>query len=102
MNISGILKNKGSDVFSTTPATNLAEASRVLTERGVGALLVTDEAGSLRGIGPPVQGIGQLTQPARRCPRRWLSGADARCIFNRKARCAGGIGSSCIQMPKAN
>jgi len=50
MNISGILKNKGSDVFSTTPATNLAEASRVLTERGVGALLVTDEAGSLRGI----------------------------------------------------
>ncbi len=50
MNISGILKNKGGDVFSTTPSANLSEASKLLTERGVGALLVRDENGALRGI----------------------------------------------------
>ncbi|MEO1248437.1 MAG: CBS domain-containing protein [Pseudomonadota bacterium] len=50
MNISGILKNKGDDVFSTTPSASIADASKALTERGVGALLVRDESGSLRGI----------------------------------------------------
>lgn len=50
MNISGILKNKGDDVFSTTPSATVAEASKTLTERGVGALLVRDENGGLRGI----------------------------------------------------
>lgn len=50
MNISGILNTKGGDVFATVPSATLAEASKLLTERGVGALLVIDENGTLRGI----------------------------------------------------
>ncbi|MEM7523357.1 MAG: CBS domain-containing protein [Pseudomonadota bacterium] len=48
--VSDVLARKGNAVFTIGPEETLGAAVRVLGERGIGALVVTDEAGALRGI----------------------------------------------------
>ncbi len=50
MDVRAILKAKGSEVATVPPDTTVAAAVAVLTERMIGALVVTDENGSLVGI----------------------------------------------------
>jgi len=50
MTVSRILATKGRDVLTIGPDRSLAEAAGVLAERHVGALVVTDSAGSVVGI----------------------------------------------------
>ena len=49
-NVQSILDQKGSPVFSITPDDVLAHALLQLNERKVGALLVLNEAGDIKGI----------------------------------------------------
>ncbi len=48
--VATILDNKGSDIFSIRPEDTLRKAVEVLRDHRIGALVVTDEAGSLVGI----------------------------------------------------
>lgn len=50
MNVAAILKAKGSDVFTTTPDTTLMEVVRLLRERRIGGVIVTDSKGGIAGI----------------------------------------------------
>jgi CBS domain-containing protein len=50
MLVSHILKEKGRDVLAIPPGATLFEAARVLTLNRIGALLVNDPKGGLRGI----------------------------------------------------
>jgi CBS domain-containing protein len=50
MLVSNILKEKGRDVLAIAPEATLFEAARVLTLNRIGALLVRDSKGGLRGI----------------------------------------------------
>ena len=50
MLVSHILKEKGRDVLAIPPEATLFEAARVLTLNRIGALLVRDPKGALRGI----------------------------------------------------
>jgi len=50
MFIAGILRGKGSQVFSIGPTENLASVARTLSEHRIGAVLVRDEAGAVLGI----------------------------------------------------
>ncbi|RZK97331.1 MAG: CBS domain-containing protein [Pedobacter sp.] len=43
--VSGILKNKGNDIFSVTPASSVYDAIKLMSEKNVGALPVIDEQG---------------------------------------------------------
>jgi CBS domain-containing protein len=78
--ISSILKRKGSEVQSVSPADTVLAVSRVLTERGIGAALVRDAAGGLLGIiserdivrGMANQGQGTTQLPAERLMTRDL------------------------------
>ena len=45
-----VLDQKGGSVFSIRPQDTLGDAVKVLKERGIGALLVTDANGALQGI----------------------------------------------------
>ena len=50
MLVSHILREKGRDVLSIAPEATLFEAARVLTLNRIGALLVRDPKGALKGI----------------------------------------------------
>ena len=50
MLVSHILKEKGRDVLAIPPEATLFEAARVLTLNRIGALLVRDTKGALKGI----------------------------------------------------
>lgn len=50
MTVARILGDKGSAVFSIGPDMNLTDAARTLSERRIGAVLVTAPDGSLAGI----------------------------------------------------
>jgi CBS domain-containing protein len=50
MNVAAILKATGSDVFTTTPDTTLMEVVRLLRERRIGGVIVTDSKGGIAGI----------------------------------------------------
>ena len=50
MQVRHLLKDKGASVIGIPPAASLAEAARLLTERKIGALVVTDKDGGLFGI----------------------------------------------------
>ena len=74
MKISDILRNKGSEVFSTFAWTTVGEALEQLDDRRVGALVVRDEARAVAGIvserdivhGLRTTGAGLLGQPVSR------------------------------------
>lgn len=50
MNVQQLLSDKGFDVITIAPGHTLAEASRLLSARRIGAVMVTGEDGSVRGI----------------------------------------------------
>lgn len=50
MTVARILGDKGTAIFSITPEMSLADAARLLSERRIGAVLVTGPDGALNGI----------------------------------------------------
>ena len=50
MNVAGILKTKGFDVITAAPSDSIAEVSNILGSKRIGAVLVVDEMGELRGV----------------------------------------------------
>ena len=50
MIVKSILSAKGSDVVTIAPTATLAEATRILAERKIGALVVTGAGGRITGI----------------------------------------------------
>lgn len=50
MTVSAILRHKGHEVARVSPTTSIAEVSRCLTSRRIGAVLVMDNADQLLGI----------------------------------------------------
>lgn len=50
MNLSGILSGKGRDVVTTAPHRTLGETVQTLTEKGIGAVVVTGADGEVLGI----------------------------------------------------
>jgi CBS domain-containing protein len=71
MHIAAVLKRKGSDVVSIAPDRTIAEAVRLLTGKGIGAVLVLSGAGDILGIlserdivnGVSRKGADVLSQP---------------------------------------
>ena len=50
MHVAAVLKRKGSHVVSITPDQTVAEAVTLLSQTGIGAALVLDSTGGIRGI----------------------------------------------------
>jgi CBS domain-containing protein len=50
MTVAAILRHKGREVITVHPSVNVAEVADVLVQRGIGAVLVVDEAKQLLGI----------------------------------------------------
>ena len=50
MNVSHIIDAKGSDVITAQPHCTLAEAAATLSERGIGAIVITGVNGNVLGI----------------------------------------------------
>ncbi|MEZ5841048.1 MAG: CBS domain-containing protein [Hyphomicrobiales bacterium] len=50
MTVAAILRDKGRDTFSASPSTTLAEIARILADKRIGAVMITNEGGSLVGI----------------------------------------------------
>lgn len=50
MSIKHILEEKGRQVFTMSPASTLEEAARELSNRKIGALILTDDDGRIAGI----------------------------------------------------
>jgi len=50
MTIAAILRHKGREVVTLDPAATVVEIARTLSERGIGAVLIVDRSGQLRGI----------------------------------------------------
>jgi CBS domain-containing protein len=50
MKLSAILKSKGGSILSVRPATRIADVIKLLAEKRIGAVLVTDADGKLEGI----------------------------------------------------
>jgi len=48
--VAAILRHKGSDVVTVAPETPIAEVARILRDRRIGAVLVTDRIAQLLGI----------------------------------------------------
>ena len=71
MHVAAVIKRKGSNVVSIAPDRTIAEAVGLLTENGIGAVLVLDGTGTIHGIlserdiinGLSRHGADALTQP---------------------------------------
>ncbi|MGJ4856047.1 CBS domain-containing protein [Labrys sp. KB_33_2] len=50
MTVAQILKGKGRDIVALSPDATIAEASRTLAEKRIGAVLITHKNGSIAGI----------------------------------------------------
>ena len=50
MHVAAVLKRKGSHVISIRPDQTIAEAVTLLSQNGIGAALVLDSTGGIRGI----------------------------------------------------
>ncbi len=50
MTVGRILAAKGRNVFTIDPHRTIADAAELLAHRGIGAIVVTDHAGAVRGI----------------------------------------------------
>ena len=50
MTVGRILAAKGRNVFTIDPHRTIADAAELLAQRGIGAIVVTDHAGAVRGI----------------------------------------------------
>ncbi len=71
MNVSGILKEKGSDVLTVAADVTVGEAAKCLTDRKIGAVVVAGAGGGVGGIlserdivrGVAAHGAGVLSEP---------------------------------------
>lgn len=80
MTVAHILEEKGSNVYSVAPAASVAEAAKLLTEAGIGALLVLEESGKVCGVlserdivqGLAEQGAAALDEPVESLMTREL------------------------------
>jgi len=50
MDVSSILRRKGTEVEKALPGTKVGDAARRLTAKGVGSLAIVDEGGNLLGV----------------------------------------------------
>ncbi len=50
MNVSTILKNKGSDVITRGPEVTLGDITRILDEKKIGSVVIVDEHGKVCGM----------------------------------------------------
>ncbi len=50
MNVASILNEKGREVTTASPEMSLAEAAKTLDDKRIGAVVVTDAAGAIRGV----------------------------------------------------
>jgi CBS domain-containing protein len=50
MTVSTILAGKGRDVFSLPPHKTMHEAAKILSDKKIGAVIVTDAGGDIKGI----------------------------------------------------
>lgn len=50
MNVETMLRNKGADVFTVKPDATVADAIHMLKEKRIGALVVTEDGGTVAGI----------------------------------------------------
>ncbi len=50
MHVSEILKNKGTDVVTKRPGDTLLSIARLLSAKGIGAIIIRDERGAVVGI----------------------------------------------------
>jgi len=50
MNVAGIIKQKGSEIVTARGDATLSDTAKVLVEHRIGAIVVTDDAGSVEGI----------------------------------------------------
>ena len=50
MNVETMLKRKGAEVFTIKPDRSIADAVKLLKEKGIGALIVSDDGARLNGI----------------------------------------------------
>lgn len=50
MKVSSILRRKGTHVETTTPDTTVADAARLLCEKGIGSLVILDPARNVAGV----------------------------------------------------
>ncbi|USG60457.1 CBS domain-containing protein [Sneathiella marina] len=50
MNVAGILKTKGANVITAVPSDSIADISNILGTNKIGAVLIVDRSGNLRGV----------------------------------------------------
>jgi CBS domain-containing protein len=50
MNVATILNVKGRNIISALPSDSIAKVAGILAENGIGALLIVDEGGNLKGL----------------------------------------------------
>lgn len=50
MNVQSILGSKGANVFTVTPGNTITEIAEILDQKRIGAIVVTNDDGSLAGI----------------------------------------------------
>jgi len=50
MNVASILSEKGREVTTATAQLSLADAAKILDDKRIGAVVVTDDAGAIRGV----------------------------------------------------
>jgi len=80
MTVAHILEEKGANVYSVAPAASVAEAAKLLSEAGIGALLVLEESGKICGVlserdivhGLAEQGAAALDKPVESLMTREL------------------------------
>ncbi|MDH3228974.1 MAG: CBS domain-containing protein [Alphaproteobacteria bacterium] len=68
MNVKAILKQKGDKVIKIAPEATVGEAAQVLKREGIGALVVSDQAGKIQGIVSErdiVAALGDVTRRER-------------------------------------
>lgn len=73
MIVSDILKQKGTYVASTRPSVSIAEAAAIMSREHIGALLVRDEAGAIKGILSERDIVGALARAGADCLERAVS-----------------------------
>lgn len=90
MNVAGILAQKGRDVITIPPHTTMMEASRILAEHRIGAVVVAEAGGKVVGVfserdlarAVARDGAGVLEQPVSSVMTRYLVTASSSTHIN--------------------
>ena len=82
MIVSDILRQKGTYVASTRPSVSIAEAAAVMSREHIGALLVRDDAGAIKGILSERDIVGALARAGASCLERAVGDYMTREVVN--------------------